>query len=65
MYSFTDCNSCLFNDAANNSEYERGKYYVWGKSEVLTEFWWGNLRELNHFEDIGVDGRIILKWIFG
>ena len=24
----------------------------------------GNLRESDHFEDPGVDGRIILRWIF-
>jgi hypothetical protein len=35
--------------------------YVWGKGE---EFWWGNLRERDHLEDLGVDGRIILRWIF-
>jgi len=29
-----------------------------------TEFWWGNLMERGHFEDPGVDGRIILIWIF-
>jgi hypothetical protein len=28
-----------------------------------TGFWWGNPREGDHLKDIGVDGRIILKWI--
>ena len=35
-----------------------------GRGEVHTGFWWGNLRERDHSEDPGVDGRIILKWIF-
>ena len=26
--------------------------------------WWGNLRERDQSEDPGIDGRIILKWIF-
>ena len=30
-----------------------------------TSFWWGNLREIDHLKDPGIDGRIILKLIFG
>ena len=29
-----------------------------------TEFWLGILREIYHLEDVGVDGKVILKWIF-
>jgi hypothetical protein len=35
-----------------------------GRGEVHTGFWWGTLRERDHFEDAGVDGRLILRWIF-
>jgi len=35
-----------------------------GRGEVCTEFWWGNLRERDHLEAPGVDGRVILRWIF-
>jgi hypothetical protein len=31
---------------------------------VHTGFWCGDLREGDHLGDPGVDGRIILKWIF-
>jgi len=31
---------------------------------VHTGFWWGNLAERDHFEEPGLDVRIILRWIF-
>jgi hypothetical protein len=41
-----------------------GHVALWGRAEVDTEFWWGNLRERGHLEDPGVDVGIILRWIF-
>ena len=35
-----------------------------GGEELCTGFWWGNLRERDHFGDPDLDGRIILRWMF-
>jgi hypothetical protein len=35
-----------------------------GRREGSIGFWWGNLRERDHWGDPGIDGRIILRWIF-
>jgi hypothetical protein len=35
-----------------------------GDRKVHTGFWWGDLKKTDHLEDLGVDGRIILKGIF-
>jgi len=35
-----------------------------GRVKVRTRLWWGNLTERDHLENPGVDGRIILRWIF-
>ena len=37
---------------------------AWGKGEVNTGFWWEGHRVGDHFEDLGVDRRIILKWTY-
>jgi hypothetical protein len=37
--------------------------HVWGRGEVHTGFSWKNVRIRDHWEDPGLDGRIILKWI--
>jgi hypothetical protein len=36
-------------------------WHVWVTEGAHTGFWWGNLRERDHMEDISVDGRIMLK----
>jgi len=38
---------------------------TYGGEERHTQgFWWGNLRERDHLGDPGIDGSIILRWIF-
>jgi hypothetical protein len=37
--------------------------HAWGTGEVHTGFWWGNLMEKDHLEELRVNGRTILKWI--
>jgi hypothetical protein len=35
-----------------------------GRGEACTGFWWGKLRKRVHQGDPGVDGKIILRWLF-
>jgi len=38
---------------------------AYGERRGVYRIWWGNLGETDHLGDPGVDGRIILRWIFG
>jgi hypothetical protein len=38
--------------------------HVWETGKWRTGFGWGHLRERDNFKDLGLDERIILKWIF-
>jgi len=37
-------------------------WHIWGRGEVRTEMW-GNVRERDYSENVGIDVRVILKWI--
>jgi hypothetical protein len=38
-------------------------WHVWGRRYINAGFWCGNVRETDHLEDKGKDGKIILKRI--
>ena len=38
-------------------------WHEWETRHVHIVFWWGDVRGRNHLEDLGVDGRTILKLI--
>ena len=40
---------------------------MWERGEVYTGFWWRNVRERDHFNDLGMDRMIIFfrKWDMG
>ena len=37
------------------------RYFKKKIGELYTKFWWGDLRERDHLEDLGAEGMIILK----
>jgi hypothetical protein len=41
-----------------------GHVALMGERRGVYGFYWGNKRERDHLGDPGVDGRIILRWIF-
>jgi hypothetical protein len=43
-------------------ERDGAQCHKWGRGEVHTAVWWGDLKDRN-LGNLGVNGRIILKWI--
>jgi len=41
-----------------------GHVTIIGRGEASSGFWLENLRQGDHFEHLGIDRRIILRWIF-
>jgi hypothetical protein len=39
-------------------------WHAWDIGEVLKRFPWRELREREHLEDLGINGKIILKYTF-
>ena len=39
-------------------------WHIWVRRGGCIGYWWGNRRETDHWGDLGVDGWIMLGWIF-
>ena len=49
---------------SNQGEYDgQDMWHIWERRVINTEFWWTNLNKNGHLEDLGIDGRMILKQI--
>jgi hypothetical protein len=49
---------------SNQEEWDgRGMWHVWRTGEEHKVFRWEGMREGDHLEDFGVDGKIKLKWV--
>ena len=60
----TDSFTFHYTRKLENNEIWVGHVTRMGRGEAYTGFWGGNLKERDHLEDPGVDGKKILRWIF-
>jgi hypothetical protein len=40
-------------------------WHAWGRGEMFTGFWLGDLKERDCWEDQGLGGKITLRWTLG
>jgi hypothetical protein len=40
-------------------------WHAWGRGEVFTGFWLVGPKVRDHWEDLGIVGRITLRWALG
>jgi len=66
MRSFTICGPHqILPGAPNQEEWDGwGMWNVWGIEDTHTGFLWEDLMERDHWEDVGIDGNLILKYVF-
>ena len=62
FFTFIYYTKCYPDDQVKTNEVG-GAYDPYGGEDRCIGFWWGNLKERDHTEDLNVDGNIILKWI--
>jgi hypothetical protein len=41
-----------------------GHLALWGEERCIEDIFWADLSEADHLEDLGVDGKTIIKWVF-
>jgi hypothetical protein len=54
---------CTPGDQIQN--YTTGHVTPRGRRETHTGLWWGDVQEVDHVEDLGVGGKITLRWETG
>jgi hypothetical protein len=65
MKSLITCtHPTLFGVQIEKNEMGRACSTYGGEKRCIQNIWWGNLGERGHWEDPGVDERMILRWIF-
>jgi hypothetical protein len=67
MINFTACilHQILFGVIKARRMRWAGHVARMGRGEVFRGFWLGGLKGRDHWEDLGVGGRITLRWTFG